>query len=104
MPSESRRIGLPPARASLPSSFRTVGKIDRHSVIFFFSNKTTKVPPSRPNLKPPPIDPLHWTKKKEPNFFVCLFGEIYLVESSGEENGSFFCAHLFFVLKRNGQF
>lgn len=26
MPSETRRIGLPPARASLPSSFRTVGK------------------------------------------------------------------------------
>lgn len=38
MPSETRRIGLPPARASLPSSFRTVGK--RRKRPFSHSNAT----------------------------------------------------------------
>lgn len=43
MPSEARRVGLPPARASLPSSFRTVGKRQKRPFEnFLFDNFPAK--------------------------------------------------------------
>jgi hypothetical protein len=77
MPSETRRIGLPPARASLPSSFRTVGKepmSNNQLALNFFSFSYLFIKLHKKNQMV-----FCWTDEKIQPLFITCWSMVYVV-------------------------